>query len=96
MTNNDAQYNDPAFCTHLLITVCDDDPSKIFEASDDAKYMVEAGAAMGSTRAQMMAEYIVYAFTKSNPHLTVVIKTIEANDDAINDALAAHIESKGW
>lgn len=83
----------------VVMDMMDDDMSRVAEAADDAQMMVEAGADFGSTRAQLMAEYIMSVIVKmnrDNPRLTEWVEWVEANDDAINDRLAALIESKGW
>jgi methyl coenzyme M reductase beta subunit len=93
MTNND-----DALTTTIqtIIDVVGDDQTKIDEAKADAQMMIDAQADFGSTREQLMAEYIVSVIVRMNAHMTDWVAFIEANDDAINDALVAHINAKGW
>lgn len=85
------------FIAHVIITVMDDDPSKIIESSDDAQSMIDAGASFGETRATLMAEYALSVFKAQNtvafPELTTLT---EADERAVENIIAEHITNKGW
>lgn len=90
---------DTEFIAHVVITVMDDDPAKIIEAQDDAKFMIEAGAAFGNSRESLMAEYAVVTFKAMNKDTGSFPELHEMTDDDENrvmDIVEAHIKKAGW
>ena len=87
----------PEFVAKVIITVMDDDPSKIIEAQDDAKFMIESGADFGCTRAELMAEYALVMFKRMNTESFPELKTLTDDDETtVENLIANHITSKGW
>ena len=85
------------FIANVIIEVMTDDPAKIIEAQADAKMMTDLGAAFGYTRAQLMAEYSLVMFRSMNKSNFPELKTLTAADDQlVQDLIAAHIEKAGW
>jgi hypothetical protein len=75
----------------------DDDPAKIIEAQDDAQGMIASGADFGCTRAELMAEYALSMFKRQNTVSFPELKTLdEADETAVENIVAAHIEKAGW
>ena len=85
------------FIAQVIITVMDDDPSKIIEAQDDAKFMIEMGADFGASRASLMGEYALAMFKRMNTTAFPELNTLTDDDEnKVIDIIAAHIETKGW
>lgn len=87
------------FIANVIITVMTDDPSKIIEAQDDAKMMIEAGADFGTSRADLMAEYALSVFKAQNVdtgHLPELKDLTEPDEERIIDLVSEHITNKGW
>lgn len=88
---------DVEFIARVVITVMDDDPSKIIEAQDDAKMMAELGADFGCTRAELMAEYALSVFKRMNTQSFPEMQNLTDEDESkVEGIIAAHIVEKGW
>jgi len=86
--------NDVTFCITVLTTMLSEDPTKVIEAMEDAEFMIAMGAAMGTTKHELMAEYVVYIFKRMNPHLDDVIRIIEANEDEVEKGLIEYFDAE--
>ena len=87
---------DAEFVIHLVVTLLEEDPSKVIEAIDDAEAMKAVGADMGTSRHELMAEYCLYALKKVNTHIPELAELIDANEAEIEQGLIAHFVEKEW
>ena len=90
---------DTEFIANVIIKVMKDDPSKIIEAQDDAKFMIDAGASFGTSRESLMAEYAVVTFKDQNKDSGSFPELNDMTDDDENTVMnivQAHIEKEGW
>lgn len=88
--------NDAEFIVNLIVTLMEEDPSKVIEAIDDAQAMIAVGADMGATRHELMAEYCLYIIQRTNAHIPELETLIKENEAEIERGLIAHFEEQGW
>lgn len=84
---------DAEFFLNLIITLLSEDPTKIIDAMEDAEQMIAAGADMGASKHELMAEYCIYAVKRMNEHIPEMADVITLNEREIENGLIAYFQT---
>ena len=81
----------------MIQQLIQDDPKRLDESRIETQWLFDQDAGFGNTHEMILAETCIYRFKEANAHLADIVERMDAIDDELTTALAAHFkEHNAW